>query len=185
MTTTNHPPKVRSNDTQMAHLPTPLMADAGTRSSLTDSDKLFIPSQSEFVESGIPQSPQIGLWPCAFPQALTPQPYRGYVNDTLEAWSVSVSAQEDDRNGGMFTLLATNCLDIRPTNLLQRALDPSRDFAQVKTSQKCFQYHNQSLIISTSILCKPDIFWYLINQHEDTFTRVLYLIHGFIPELFI
>lgn len=93
MTTTNHPSKRRRNDTQMVHLPTPLTTDTGTWSSLTDSDKLFIPSQSEFVESYIPQSPQIGLWLCAFPKALTPQPYRGYVNDTLETWSMSGSAQ--------------------------------------------------------------------------------------------
>lgn len=166
MATTNHPPKLKRNDTQMAHLPTPLTADAGTWSSLTDSDKLFIPSQSEFVESSIPQSPQIGLWLCAFPMALTPEPYRGYVNDTSEAWSVSASAPEDDRNGGMFTLLATNCLHSHPTNLLPTVIELSNDVAQVRTVCKSsFSNMNKDcrMIISIMALTKDSNILYKIN----------------------
>lgn len=149
MTITNHLPKPRRNDPQMAHVPTPLTADAGTFS-----DKLFIPGCSEFVESSIPQSPQIGLWLWAFPKALTPKPYRVYVSDTLEAWSVSAPVPRTTETGGMFTLLATNCLNSHPTNPLPTFTELSKDLRRLKLRQNYFS--------NTIRNCRADIFCFTL-----------------------
>lgn len=52
----------------------------------------------------------------------------------MECVSLSL---ENEGNGGMFTLLAMNCLHGRPTNVLPTLRDVYEDFAQVKTVCKC------------------------------------------------
>lgn len=148
MTTTNHPPRLKRNDPQMAHLPTLLTADAGTWSSLTDSDKLFIPSQSEFMESSIPRSPQIGLWLCAFPNALTPRVLPWCCQGHFRGMERVRLNLENDRNKGMFTHPATNCLNSLPSNLLPTVIDLSKNF----TGSNCFQWHDQDCRMIINLL---------------------------------